>query len=108
MILFVVLLMIDAAVLLGLISAIYDTDISWGAAILIALGTSIGTMLAVGALGTVMSPILALLLCMVLVAGLLGVLISAMLGAAVKESFIISGLFMFIWLCIRIGLMILF
>ncbi len=99
-----VLILIDAAILLGLISAIYDTDISWVTAIFIALGTSIGATLAAGALGAVMPPILALLVCMVFLAGLLGVLISALLGAAVKESFIISGLFMFIWLCIRIGL----
>ena len=92
------LLLIDAGVLIGLISAISDDDVN----IRTALGIAFGAALGVNGLARVLIPTMGLwgLIIAANVIGLLvGVLISALYGAEIKRSFSVGGIFVLVHIC---------
>jgi hypothetical protein len=95
--------LIDAAVLIGLLKGITDADVGLGLAVVLAIGTSIG----VTALAYVLIPVMGIwgLIIAANVGGLvLGVLISALFGTEIKRSFFVGGIFVLVHIVVVICL----
>ena len=95
-------ILIDAAVLIGLLKIINDDDVGLGTACIVALVASLGTAALAFGLVSVMG-ISGLFVASLLAAALLGVAVSAMFGVEIKRSFLIAGLFMLVHLAVGIG-----
>lgn len=97
------MLLIDAVVLIVLLKAFNDEELSLIKAGLTALLTSIGTLILVIALVSVMGP-WGLLPAVTAAAVLLGLAISAMFGIDVKRSILIAGIFIAVHVVLSLGL----
>jgi hypothetical protein len=97
------LLLIDAGVLMLLLKSINDDDIGFGAAIVTALVTAIATTALAMGLITVIGP-WGILVAALLAAALLGVAVSAMFGVEIKRSILIGVIFVVVHIAASFGL----
>ena len=94
-------ILIDAAVLIGLLKVITDDDVSLGLSFMLALGTA----LAVYGLALALVPVMGFwgLIIAANVGGLLlGILISALFGTEIKRSFFVGGIFVAVHIVVAI------
>jgi hypothetical protein len=97
------MLLVDAVVLIVLLKAFNDDEISLLKAALTALLTSIGTLILVVAFVSFMGP-WGLIPAVTAAAVLLGLAISAMYGIDVKRSILIAGIFIAVHVVLSLGL----
>jgi len=88
-------IVIDAAVLIVLLKTISEEEIGFGTALLVALGTSVGTMVLALGLASLLG-LAGVFVAAVLAAAALGAVVSALFGVEIKRSFMIGGIFMLV------------
>ncbi len=95
-------LAIDALVLMALIKAINDDDVSFVSAFLVALVAAIGTTVLAAGLAAVIG-ISGIVVAALLAGTILGVAVSALYGVEIKRSFAIAAIFMVVHIGVGIG-----
>jgi hypothetical protein len=98
------ILIIDAAVLIGLLKAITDDDVGFGIAFVLALGTALGVGLLAMALNASLGPWWALIIAANVGGLLLGIAISALFGTEIKRSFFVGGIFVLVHIVVAVCL----
>jgi hypothetical protein len=99
----VLLILIDAAVLVAMLKSITDDDISFGLACGLALGAAVAVAAGIYGLAQPMGPLMALIVVANGVGIILGVLISALFGTPLKQSFMVAGVFVLVHIGLSIG-----
>lgn len=101
-------ILIDAGVLIALLKGITDDDVNFGLACVIALGAAIGVAGLTFGLAEPIGPLWALIVAANVIGLLLGVLISALFGTALKQSFFVGGIFVLVHIGIALCMSFLF
>jgi hypothetical protein len=97
------MLLIDAGVLMVLLKTINDDDVGFGSALLLALVTSVGTLLLALGLVEVMGTA-GVFVAAILAAVLLGIAVSALFGVEIKRSMLIGVIFIVVHVAASFGI----
>jgi hypothetical protein len=96
-------ILLDSAILIMLMQSMSDGETGWGIAILISIVSAVALAVLTGGLALAIGFFLGLLLAGVIVAGILGVVVSALSGTGMQRSMMIAGIFVAAHIVIALG-----